>query len=250
MPKVYRLIYLLLTLIIVVGTIAAYAGKTSTQNPPARAPKDSQEQWKQREEEKKKHFPTARFDEPEPQDPQKRLLRKQKQLRHNGLGLVSKNPEPDMGGAALLLENHADLPALPTKQSSVIVRGTVLQAEAHLSEDKSNVYSEFTVQITDVLKADVSLAGQEIVIERLGGYVQYADGRKLLYRVGTGGMPKVGGRYIFFLSASRELDLSILTAYELTDKGIVPLDSSAQFENFRDYDEANFLKLVNDSLVQ
>ena len=86
------------------------------------------------------------------------------------------------------------------EESSVIVIGDVLHSEAHLSEDKRGVYSEFTIRLVEVLKGDSFWPGSEMVVERLGGYVRYPDGRKLLYRVGTGGMPRVGARYLFFLN--------------------------------------------------
>jgi hypothetical protein len=107
-----------------------------------------------------------------------------------------------------------------------------LQSEAHLSEDKLGVYSEFTIRLVEVIKADSSLPRSEMIVERLGGYVRYPDGRKLLYRVGTGGMPRVGARYLFFLKPTPELDYSILTAYEFGDKGVVALDPSPQFEKY------------------
>jgi hypothetical protein len=140
------------------------------------------------------------------------------------------NPEPNAGGGAFLPENQFDFPGLPVEQSSVIVVGDVLQSEAHLSEDKTGVYSEFTVRLVEVLKSASSLPGSEMIVERLGGYVRYPDGRKLLYRVGTGGMPRVGARYLFFLKRSPELDYSILTAYEFGDDAVTALDPSAQFE--------------------
>jgi hypothetical protein len=126
----------------------------------------------------------------------------------------------------------------------------VLDAQAHLSEDKTSVFSEFTVKIGNVFKADVSLSGTEIVVERLGGYVRYPDGRKLLYRVGTGKMPRVGGKYLFFLTASPQLDLSILTAYELGPNGVAPLDPSAQFQDFRGKDESAILAAVDKAIKQ
>lgn len=129
-----------------------------------------------------------------------------------------------MGGGLFLPHNQFNFPGLPVEHSPVIVIGDVLQSEAHLSEDKTGVYSEFTIRLVEVIKASSSLAASEMIVERLGGYVHYPDGRKLLYRVGLGGMPRVGARYLFFLKPTAELDYSILTAYEFGDKGVVALD--------------------------
>lgn len=248
MNKSYKLTYVLLALVIVVGTVLAFA-KTNRTSPSATFEnQQDQAKWKAREEEKKKQFPVAEFDEAEPTDPLKRAQRKQKQKRKNGLGLVIQNPEPDSGGGLFLPHNQFDFPGLPVEQSAVIVIGDVLQAEAHLSEDKTGVFSEFTIRLVDVLKADSSLPGSEMTVERLGGYVRYPDGRKLLYRVGTGGMPRVGARYLFFLKPTPELDYSILTAYEFGDKGVIALDSSAQFEKYNGHAPNALRSLVVEAL--
>lgn len=248
MNKSYKLTYVLLALVMVVGTVLAFS-KTNRTSPSALVEnQQDQAKWKAREEEKKKHFPTAEFNETEPTDPLKRAQRKQKQKRKNGLGLVMQNPEPDSGGGLFLPHNQFDFPGLPVEQSAVIVIGDVLQAEAHLSEDKTGVFSEFTIRLVDVLKADSSLPGSEMIVERLGGYVRYPDGRKLLYRVGTGGMPRVGARYLFFLKPTPELDYSILTAFEFGEKGVIALDSSAQFEKYDGYAPDALRSLVVEAL--
>ena len=248
MKSTYKLTYVLLVFVMVVGTIIAFSRTNRTpQQATARSQQD-QAEWKAREEAKKKQFPVAEFNEPEPTDPLKRAQRKQKQKRKNGLGLVSQNPEPDSGGGLFLPHNQFDFPGLPVEQSSVIVIADVLQSEAHLSEDKTGVFSEFTIRLVDVLKADSSLPASEMIVERLGGYVRYPDGRKLLYRVGTGGMPRVGARYLFFLKPNAELDYSILTAYEFGTKGTVALDSSGQFENYERYSPNDLRRLVIEAL--
>lgn len=248
MNRSYKLTYVLLALVMVIGTVLTFSKTNRTSQSATPDNQQDQAKWKAREEEKKKHFPTAEFNEAELTDPLKRTQRKQKQKRKNGLGLVSQNPESDMGGGLLLPHNQFDFPGLPVEQSAVIVIGDVLQAEAHLSEDKTGVFSEFTIRLVDVLKADSSLPGSEMIVERLGGYVRYPDGRKLLYRVGTGGMPRVRARYLFFLKPTPELDYSILTAYEFGDKGVIALDSSAQFEKYDGYAPDALRSLVIEAL--
>lgn len=205
---------------------------------------EDQARLKLRDEEKKKDFPVAEFNEAEPTEPSRRSQLKQKQLRTNKLGLVNLNPKPNIGGGALLPKDNFDFPALPVRESSVIVVADVLQSEAHLSEDKTGVFSEFTIRLIDVLKEETSLQSSVMVINRLGGHVRYPDGRVLLYRVGTGSMPRVGARYVFFLKPSQDLDYSILTAYELAEKGILPLDSSGQFQQYEGNDSTAFCALI------
>ena len=248
MKTAYRLTYFLLSSILVFGTIFAFSRRT--QNPVATRPLTEQNQakLKSREEEKKKDFPIADFNEAEPVEPTKRALRKEKQKRKNGLGLVSLDPEPNTGGGVFLPHNQFNFPAMPVQESAVIVIGDVVQSEAHLSEDKTGVFSEFTIRLIDVLKAESSLTGTEMIVERWGGQVRYPNGRTLLYRVGTGGMPRRGARYLFFLKPSPELDYSILTAYEFGEKGIVPLDPSSQFAEYDGYDSNRFRTLVVEAI--
>jgi hypothetical protein len=110
-----------------------------------------------------------------------------------------------------------DFPALPVAQSEYIVLGKVTAAEAHLSENKKNVYSEFKVSVENVLKTASSsiIAGTEITVDRIGGVVKYPNGRSVLYRLADTNMPAIGERYLLFLTSNNQQDISILTAYEV-----------------------------------
>jgi hypothetical protein len=124
--------------------------------------------------------------------------------------------------------------------------GRVSGASAHLSEHKMNVYSEFAIVVNSMLKAP----GEEIsnssllTIERLGGNVKYPNGQKVLFRIAGWNMPKVGSEYLFFLNSQNKLDWEIVTAYELTDSGVLPLDESSQFEALRGTSSSEVLKQV------
>jgi hypothetical protein len=247
--QIHRITYVLLGIIIIAGTISFTTRKGQVQSPSVRK-NESQEKWRQREEEARKHFPTAEFDEREPSDPQKQAAFRKNKMRHNKLGLVARNPGPDSGGGAFLPEGQFEFPALPAGLSDVVVLGEVLDAQAHLSEDKSNVFSEFTVQINKVLKSNGTLGGQ-ITVERIGGYVRYPDGRKLLYFVGSARMPRVGARYVLFLkSVPQTENFSILTGYELGAEGVSPLDWSGQFETYRGYSESSFFTELSSALAK
>jgi len=249
MLTIHKVSYAGLAVLLTASTISILAHKDRTSAGAAIAQTERQSKLSKDEEEARRHFPIADFNEEEPSETKKRQAFKDKQKRHDGLGLVARNPSDNMSGAVFIPEGQFDFPALPVAQSAVIVIGQVLDGEAHLSEDKTNVFSEFTVRVSNVFKSDVSLSGTDIVVERLGGYVGYPNGRKLLYRVGTGKMPRVGGRYLLFLKASPQLDLSILTAYELGPNGVIPLDPSAQFEDFRGKDEAAILAALEKAII-
>lgn len=247
MQNIYKLTYVILGLIIVTGTVSL-SERTTRQL--AAVQNNAQEKAKQKEEESKKHFPVADFNEPDPLDSSKRAAHKEKQKRHNGLGLVNKNPAADTGGGVFLPHGQFDFPALPVAQSDVVVLGEVVAASAHMSEDKTNVYSEFTVRVSALFKGAASINHSTIVVERIGGFVRYPNGRKLLYRWGTALMPRVGGKFVFFLKNTPKEDLSILTAYEFKEGKICPLDWSGQFESYRGVTEADFLTALNHALGQ
>src|ERR1044072_2583016 len=42
--------------------------------------------------------------------------------------------------------------AIPSVRSDAIVIGKVIEAQAHLSNDKTGIYSEFTIEVTEVIK--------------------------------------------------------------------------------------------------
>jgi len=204
------------------------------------------------QQEKKGKFPIADYDEPELSDPKKNEARKEKKLRHNNFKIVARNPPEWQAETLFIDEGLALTPALPVAQSACIVVAEVIAAEAHVSENKKNVYSEFSVVVTRVLKTANSsiIEGAELTIDRIGGYVKYPNGRTVLYRTSGRNMPTVGERYLFFLTAPNNQDLIILTAYGLGPNGVTPLDDSPQFEKFRSVAEDVFLQDLRDSLAK
>lgn len=58
-------------------------------------------------------------------------------------------------------------------------------------------------------------------------------------------MPKTGGRYLFFLNALNKHDYGILTAYELTEAGAVPLDMASEFFVLEGKTETEILQELN-----
>src|SRR5262245_34165015 len=135
-------------------------------------------------------YPVAPYDEAEPSDPVKRAKLKKRKQRYDK-DAPFRHPGPDHGEIAFLPEWQFDFPALPVTRSDVVVIGEVLNAEAHRSENKLNVFSEFEVKVAEVLKGTLS-AGNVINVQRIGGFVNYPNGRKVLFRLVGNGMPAVG----------------------------------------------------------
>ena len=139
----------------------------------------------------------------------------------------------------------SNLTALPLTESSAVIVGQVTDAKAYLSNDKTGVYSAFTVQINEVLKNSSSVAlssASAIEVERDGGRVRFPGGRVLVYSINSQDMPVVGQRYVFFLTNPyRQSDFQILTAYELHEGKVSPLDDLPNLYRYQDADELNFL---------
>ena len=152
---------------------------------------------------------------------------------------------------------------LPTHISDAVVIGNVTDANAYLSEDKTAVYSEFTVQVWDVLKnseASPLAVGTGVTVLRPGGGVRFPSGKVRKFLVAGRVLPRTGGRYTFFLKYD---DLAqayyIVTAYELLNGKVFPLDGIPQYgtaahpfasySKYANADEAAFLIDVREAII-
>ena len=254
------LLLLLLSLAIAMVTLASTLGQ---QN------KRTDEQ--QRAIEKRVHvedYPVADYESPESSDPQERDKRKVRNHRHDLSSDIKS--EEDVKPFTLkedgtyisipLSVSHPKTePAIPEAESDAIVVGEVVSAHAYLSNDKTSVYSEFTVHVADVLKNGNlwSLhSGSQVEVERSGGRLRFPSGKVLLLGAPYGkNMPRLGERYLFFLKQNDEGNsYSIITAYELRSGSVYPLDRSpegdvksrqfAEYEAYSGMDETTFISHV------
>ena len=246
--QIQRVTYILLVLVI--GTAAlAFKSRGERLRSVSDAPfktlsiQKEQDEYLKKAKEARSKFPIVTYEEAEPTDPVKKAARKEKQKRYDGPSIVARKPHPSDVEVSSIYESP-QLPALPISQSNVIVLGTVQNGDAHLSDNKKNIYSEFSVQLDDVLKADVSLpANNLITVDREGGIVAYPNGQQILYRNSRENMPSIGKRYVFFLQYVNQ-DFRILTAYELGTDKVVPLDDLDQFKEFVGQDTKTFLNNI------
>ena len=239
MPK---LTYFLL--VVVAGTIILAVVRHPKPTPTATASQKNRDDYKKVNE----RFPTVDYkDEQDLPDPEKNAKRKEKQKRYNDGDLVASQVEPGVDEAALTLEPHFTFPALPVAESEIVVVGTIQSAQAHLSESKRNVFSEFTLTVEDVLKSKIQgvAQGSVLTIDRVGGHVKYPNGQRVLYRITSLNMPQIGGRYLLFLTSKHNNeDLSILTAYQLTANGAIPIDELNDAASLTGVSEADILQRV------
>lgn len=155
--------------------------------------------------------------------------RKLKNTRYDRYGAVQSQPDSRASEVIWEPEWWLGLPDLPGEQSDVVVEGIVADAKAFLSEDKTGVYSEFTIRVSKVLKVSTELQvelGDMVITERFGGKVRYPSGQVILYRIEGQGAPMTGKRYLFFLAKGNQRNYRLLTAYEIQGKEVFCLDGS------------------------
>jgi hypothetical protein len=154
-------------------------------------------------------------------------------------------------------------PALPVGGSSTVLVGEVMEAKAYLSEDRTQVYSEFTVKVAELLldKSPSRISvGDTVAVTRIGGRVRLPSGKVLVRGQLGRSMPRQGGNYLLFLSYSEEGgDFSLLTGYELLGGHVQPLDGMsvgggkvpqlAGYEVFAGADEGHFLMKVREAIA-
>ena len=238
--KAHKLTYALL--ILVFATLGlAVGGHQQPQRDQSR-----ENEYLKQQQDNHLRFPVADYEEKDLPDPKKNEARKEKQKRHDNFKFVAKNPPPWETESLFVPEGNFNFPALPVNASQLVAVGRVTEASAHLSADKMNVYSEFVVGLSSVLKTASKEINENSVltIERLGGIVRYPNGQTILFHISGWNMPAVSREYLFFLNSRNRLDWEIVTAYELTENGVLPLDESSQFEALRGKPSMEVLKQV------
>src|ERR1700749_3171795 len=104
--------------------------------------------------------------------------RQRKNQRHNHGGLTVAGTSG--GTQEINVVSESSIPDFPFGMSDLVVEGTVTDSRAFLSEDKTGVYSEYTIAVSDVIKASASnpVSNHDaITAERFGGRVRYASGQ-------------------------------------------------------------------------
>lgn len=155
--------------------------------------------------------------------------RRLKNARFDKYGSVKGQPHPEAGESILFSHWHDGLSDIPVDRSSVVLEGEVIDSKAFLSNDKTGVYSEFTIRAGEIFKAPPEHSikeGTTIVAERYGGKVRYPSGKVIRYRMDGQGTPAKGKTYLFFLAGAEQGDYKILTAYELQGGKVFALDGT------------------------
>jgi hypothetical protein len=121
------------------------------------------------------------------------------------------------------------LPAIPVDKSDIILVGTINDSRAYLSEDKTNVYSEYTATVEDILykKETTSSNYNEVIsIMREGGRVKFESGHIQTYHLSGQGTPIKGNKYLMFIKElPSQQGAILLTAYKIIKGKIYPIDN-------------------------
>lgn len=250
MPAFRRVLLVLAALLLAATATAVSALHAGAQGASGGAGQATVQAQPQRDE---TELPAVDYDSPEPSNPQEAAERKKRNARYDNNFLVRKEDATGTAVAATFFSEWGwGGPALPAGRSELIAVGDVIGVRAHLSNDKTNIYSEFTTRVTQVLKNDGPArlaAGDVIDLERQGGAVRYPNGRKYPYRISGQNMPRSGRRYLFFVKAAgAEQGFRLLTAYELKEGKVFPLDSAQQFDAFRGTEESKFMEAVRGAI--
>lgn len=134
--------------------------------------------------------------------------------------------------------SHSQRDPMPFGGSDAVLIGTITAGQAHLSNDKRNVYSEFTVLIQEVIKTPTApylRVGDSIDIEGSGGAIRLPSGKVIVRGAATDSMPLVGGRYVLFLRYNPDTeDYHLQTGFQISGNHAYRLYDPQYIENHRD----------------
>jgi hypothetical protein len=193
-------------------------------------------------------LPRADYAAPEPKDPALRQLRKARGKQYKR-GTSLENLREDVTEISIGSHDLLDVPGLPVEQSDLVVVGTITDAKGYVTENKSAAYSEYSVNITEVIKGAANLTGRQVTAERIGAKVVLPGGRTILVLDAYRGTPEANHRYVLFLKYSPEgEDYLVIMAYDLRNGRVMSIDRLAQCAFFDGNEETAFLDLVRSSI--
>jgi len=191
--------------------------------------------------------PIVDFQEPQPADAKERAKRHLRGAKHDKS--LFNVDATDISETTVLVDFvDPNLPALPLAKSSTVLLGSITAAKAYLSNDRTGVYTELSLRVEEVIKSDTQssmIPGCNVDIIRMGGRVKFPNGHIHLYKISELEMPRVGGRYVLFLTdGDAEKGFDILTAYELRAGKVIALDKLRQPQIYQNADQMVFLNAL------
>ena len=206
--------------------------------------------------------PVVRFDEPSvPQDSQDEERRQTRDRLGKGVYTHKVIHDPgvrEINGQA----ESIDLTFIDTVQvlkpgqlpdpmglpifGNIIVIATATSGKAYVNQERTGVFSEYRLAVTDVLKPDpnnVISAQDEIPAWLPGGSLQFPSGHIAHFIIAGCNYPEIGTQYVFFLRRPDKAvrDYVINTAYSIKDGIVSPLDDRNDQRSFEGMPVKDFL---------
>lgn len=162
---------------------------------------------------------------PEPEAPILRANRKAKNARYNGQpSMTDLTKLPEGSGVSIIGCGMYDPTIFPTGSHDVVVLGTITSAQPYLSEDGTAIYTEYSLEVEEVLKPSLnrlSLAQGRLIVDRPGGVLRRRNGQVIAMHVSGTGVARpldVGRRYLLMCWLTHDgRDISLGKAFELLD---------------------------------
>ena len=141
------------------------------------------------------------------------------------------------------------LAAVPLERSDLIIAGSATKVRAYLSQNKSSVYSEYEVRISEILyakdRSSIPSPEQTIVLNREGGSVRFPSGHVQTYQLAGSGSLEETANYLIFLRKDEDLrGYILLTAYKVEDEKVYPIDNVRTDKIFHGMAQAELLKEI------
>jgi len=187
------------------------------------------------------------YNQPLPTNKAELEKRKLANKRYDGQDWVSGTPHPDTGGVGRYDETTPP-EIIPANESSLIIVGEVIEVNAHMSNDKLGIYSEFAIQVKEILKNDAAKnveQGGVVFADRAGGFVRYPNGQRIIYESAQRPLPFISDEYVLFLTSDDESpNYAILIIYELKGNRIIQLDEGRRFDEFKNATRSTFIDAI------
>ena len=170
--------------------------------------------------------------------------------RYDDANWVFRTIRPGTGGVGRIDESEP--PSLiPAAESDLIVIGDVISNKAFLSNDLRGVYTEFEIQIRDVIKGNaLARVNKTITADIEGGVVIYPGGERVLYKNSNRELFNVGSKYLLFLKAGGESpNYSFVTSYELVGDKVTQMDIGRPFDEYSELTKSAFVEMVREKVT-
>ena len=127
-------------------------------------------------------------------------------------------------------QSFARLDRIPLSLSNLVVVGQILKGRSYLSADGTTIYTEFSVQVTEVLSNSspkpISVGGTMYAV-RPGGVVKLPSGKVLIRGSATESLPRKKTNCAMLLHYEASGDVyALVSAFELNGNHVYLIDST------------------------